>query len=109
MRLFIGGKWTTQVADQIAQIFGEMLIAHLIEVIAPLLIGHDHQTQHFFSSQFDRVGRFFWLASIFPVNGSEIPRSGGKKSTTKGLIVQMQGDASPLDLVWCHVPASPFA
>lgn len=33
----------------------EGFIAHLVEMIAPLFIGHDHQTQHFFTGQLYRM------------------------------------------------------
>jgi hypothetical protein len=37
---FMSGKWRTQVADQIPQVFGEVLASHLVKVIAPLFIWH---------------------------------------------------------------------
>ena len=71
---FMSGKWRTQVADQIPQVFGEVLVTHLVKVIASLVIKHDDKTKHFFGVQLDRVSRFFWVASIFCVNVGEIPR-----------------------------------
>jgi hypothetical protein len=73
--------------------------AHLIEVIAPLHIEHHHQTQHFFTSQLHGVLRLFWQASIFPINVLEIPLTSGKKSFTKRLVVEDEGDGSPLNLL----------
>ncbi|HEX6483715.1 MAG TPA: hypothetical protein VF043_33125 [Ktedonobacteraceae bacterium] len=42
-------------------------------VIAPLFIGHDHETQHFFTGQNSSVLWFLWFASIFSVNVGERP------------------------------------
>ena len=42
-RLFVGGKWASQVADEIPQEFRKILLAHLVEVITSLFIGHDHE------------------------------------------------------------------
>ena len=70
---FIRGKRFSQVANKIAQVFRKILIAHLVEVIASLLIRHDDQTQHFFSSQSSCVVWFLRSSSIFPVNVGEIP------------------------------------
>jgi hypothetical protein len=86
---FIRGKWSSQVADEIAQVFGEVLVTHLVKVIASLVIEHDDKTKHFFGVQLDRVLRFFWVASIFSVNVGEIPRSGSQKSFPKCLVVEM--------------------
>jgi hypothetical protein len=97
-----------QVAHQIAQVCGQILVAHLVEVRAPLFIGHDHKAQHFFSGQLSSVLRLFWFASVYSVSVLEIPLSGGKKTMTECLIVEVQRDRSPLDL-WCHVTGSPFA
>jgi hypothetical protein len=70
-------------ADEIAQVFGEVLVTHLVKVIASLVIEHDDKTKHFFGVQLDRVLRFFWVASICSVNVGEIPRSGSQKSFPK--------------------------
>ena len=73
MLCFIGGKWPTQIADEIAQVFRKVINAHLIEVIVSLFIGHDHQTQYFFTGQGSRVVRFLGCPSILSVNVGEIP------------------------------------
>ena len=36
MLCFIGSQWAAQVANEIAQVFGKVVIAHLVEVIASL-------------------------------------------------------------------------
>ena len=106
MSCFVRGKWSSQVADEIPQVFRKVLRAHFIEVIAPLFIRHDHKAQHFFSGQLDSVLRFLRSASIFPVNVCEIPLTGSKKPIPKCLIVQVQGNRSPLDArYWCYVQA----
>ena len=38
------GKWTTQVSYEIAQVFGQVLVAHLVKVIATLFVWHDDLT-----------------------------------------------------------------
>jgi hypothetical protein len=72
MRCFIGGKRSTQIADEIPQVFGKMLVAHLIEVIAPLFIGLHDKTKDFFACQLRHVLWFFWCSSILSVNVGEI-------------------------------------
>jgi len=49
----------------IAQMFGQVLIAHLVKVIVPLFIGHDHKAKHFFSGQRYSVLQLFWCATIW--------------------------------------------
>ena len=95
MLCFLWGKRSAQIANKIAQIFGLVLVPHLIEVITPLLIGHDHEPQHFFSGYCYRVLRLFWFASIFTVNVCEIPLSGCKKAFPKCFVIEGQGDRPP--------------
>jgi hypothetical protein len=56
---FIRGTWSSQVADELAQVFGEVLLTHLLKVIASLVIKHDDKTKHFLGVQLDRVVRLF--------------------------------------------------
>jgi len=48
---FVGGKWASQGADEIPQVFRKILVAHLVEVLPSLFIGHDHEAKHFFTGQ----------------------------------------------------------
>jgi hypothetical protein len=109
MLCLVGGKWATQIADEIAQVFRKMLHTHLVEVIASLFVWHDNETKHFFDFQLYRVLRFFWVASICSVNIGEISLSGSQKSFPKCSVVENEGDGSPLNVLWCHVTNSPFA
>jgi hypothetical protein len=89
---------------------GEVLIAHLVEVLAPLFVRHDDETKYRFRGQMHGVLWFFWRASIFPLNVLEIPLTGGKKPFPKCFVVEDEGDRSPLDArCLCHVTSSPFA
>jgi len=98
---FMSGKWRTQVADQIPQVFGEVLASHLVKVIAPLSIWHHDETKHFFTCQGLGALWFFWVTAIFSVNVLVIPAACSKKSTTECLVVEDEGGYSPLDLL-CH-------
>jgi hypothetical protein len=60
MRCFVSVERTAQVADEIAQVFRKVLIAHLVEVIAPLFIWHDNKAKHFFRGQRYSVLRLLW-------------------------------------------------
>ena len=73
MCCFIGGKRTAQVANQIPQVLGKVLIAHLVEVRASLFIGHPHETKHFFSGQLDSVLRFLTRQYNTCSNPYEVP------------------------------------
>ena len=71
MRLFVGGKWASQVANQIPSIFGQVLHAHLLKVRASLFVELHGETKYFFTGQRDCMLRLFWMASIFSV--CEVP------------------------------------
>src|SRR5258707_9656197 len=105
---FIEGKRTTQVANQVPQVFRKVFRAHLVKVIVPLLVRHHHETKHLFTCQRNCVLRLFWLTTIFSVNVGEIPLTCLEKSLLKRLIIENERDISPGNR-WCgHTSSSPF-
>src|SRR5215472_9684722 len=93
MLCFIRGKWATQVADQIAKVFGKMLHPHLVEVIASLFIGLHDEMKHFFTGQLHGV---LCHSSLLPINALEIPFSSGQKPFPKCFVAEDEGDVPHL-------------
>jgi hypothetical protein len=65
---FIGSKRASQGADGIAQVFGEVLVTHLVKVVASLFVWHDDKAKHFFTGQSRRVLWFLRCSSILPID-----------------------------------------
>ena len=88
--------------------FWKVFAAHLVKMIAPLLVGDHYETKHLLTRQGSSALRFFWLATTVSVDVLEILAACRQEATTERLVVEGKGDGPPLDLV-CHATNSPFA
>ena len=101
---FIRRKRPAQLADQISQVFGKVLVAHLVEVIASLFVWHNYEAKHLFTCQGSHALWLLRCTPIFSVDVGELPATCRQKPFPKCFVVEDEGDGSPLDLL-CHVQA----